>query len=148
VPVPPPGERWQRPGEQDVVRERVHGVIVAGRAPVETQKRLGAIDAGAGDDQVEVRMALDELRARRIEGLEVGEVAVADVDLGPVGVLAGQRLERVPVAVQQDERRPVLGQKAAELDPDAARSAGHERLGEPPLAAPERRRARETRRRR
>ena len=125
--------------EQHQVGERVDAEVVARLAPVEGKQRLGAVEAGGGDHQVDVRMLGDQLRGGRVHGLQVGEVELERGHLHPIPQLGRQPRQAVRVAVEEHERGFVLGQQPAELRPQPARGAGDERLREAPLGSQARR---------
>ena len=59
----------------------------------------------------------DQLRRGGVHRLEVGEVELSLHHLHPVPKLLRQPRQPVDVAIEQDERRGVLGDEPAELRP-------------------------------
>ncbi len=64
VPAAAPRHRRRQMRQQHQVGQRVDGEVVARLAPVEGQQGLGPVEAGAGDQQVDVRMLGDQLARR------------------------------------------------------------------------------------
>jgi hypothetical protein len=90
----------------------------------DAQRGGGRRHAGVGDDHVEAPEALHRGGYRRLEGLPIGGVgrhgqgAITDRLRGPLG--------RLPVQVDEHDRRAPLMQKPRRLEADAPRSAGQE----------------------